>query len=136
DGTSGASKSDDAVPSGGTHTYTWEVPERAGPGPGDPSSVLWMYHSHTDEVADSYGGLIGPMIVTARGQAKPDGSPKDIDREFVTMFEVSDENQSSYLNLNIDKFTTKPAQAHQQAEEGDEGFSESNLMHSINGYVF
>ena len=29
----GAEKADDAVPPGGTHTYTWEVPERAGPGP-------------------------------------------------------------------------------------------------------
>lgn len=136
DGTAGSNKADDAVETGQTHTYTWEVPERAGPGPGDPSSVLWMYHSHTDEVADSYSGLIGPMIVTARGQAKPDGSPKDIDREFVTMFEVSDENQSSYLDLNIDKFTTKPGQAHQEADEEDEEFGESNLMHSINGYVF
>jgi hephaestin len=136
DGTAGSNKADDAVETGQTHTYTWEVPERAGPGPGDPSSVLWMYHSHTDEVADSYGGLIGPMIVTARGQAKPDGSPKDIDRELVTMFEVSDENQSQYLGLNIDKFTSKPSQTHQEADEGDEEFGESNLMHSINGYVY
>ena len=50
DGTHGAKKADDAVPTGGTHTYIWEVPERAGPGPDDGSSVMWMYHSHTDEV--------------------------------------------------------------------------------------
>jgi hephaestin len=41
-----------------------QVPERAGPGPHDPSSVVWMYHSHTDEIADGYAGLIGPMIIT------------------------------------------------------------------------
>jgi hephaestin len=29
DGTSGADKADDAVPPGGTYTYTWKVPERA-----------------------------------------------------------------------------------------------------------
>src|SRR5262249_47995042 len=38
DGTAGKDKADDGVPPGGTHTYTWEVPERTGPGPMDPSS--------------------------------------------------------------------------------------------------
>ena len=75
DGT-GRRKGDDAVAAGGTHTYTWQVPERAGPGPSDGSSVIWMYHSHTDEVADTYAGLIGPMIITARGQGESDGSPR------------------------------------------------------------
>jgi FtsP/CotA-like multicopper oxidase with cupredoxin domain len=37
------------VPPDGTHTYVWEVPERAGPGPNNPSSVLWLYHSHNYE---------------------------------------------------------------------------------------
>ena len=52
DGTSGSDKADDAVPPGGTHTYVWPVPDRAGPGPMDGSSVMWMYHSHVDEVRD------------------------------------------------------------------------------------
>lgn len=51
DGTRGADKHDDAVEPGDTHTYIWPVPARAGPGPGDPSSILWMYHSHVDEPA-------------------------------------------------------------------------------------
>jgi len=80
DGTRKAAKLDDAVRTGHRHTYLWEVPGRAGPGPGDGSSVMWMYHSHTDEVADTYAGLIGPMVVTARGQARPDRSPMDVDR--------------------------------------------------------
>jgi len=75
DGTSGKDKADDSVPEGGTHTYTWEVPERAGPGPHDESSVLWAYHSHTDEITDTNAGLIGPLIVTRKGMARPDGSP-------------------------------------------------------------
>ena len=132
DGTGNADKGDDGVPPGTTYTYTWQVPERAGPGPGDGSSVLWMYHSHTDEVGDSYSGLIGPMIITARGKAKEDGSPADVDREFVTMFLVSDENQSPYLPENI-KNHIKAADA---PPPDDEEFGESNLMHSINGYVF
>jgi manganese oxidase len=91
-----------------------------------------MYHSHTDEVADSYSGLIGPMIVTGKGKARADGSPKDVDREFITMFMVSDENQSHYLDANIAKYATDPA----SVDPEDEDFGESNLMHSINGYVF
>src|SRR5436305_1589834 len=80
DGTSGAAKDDDGVPTGGTYTYNWSVPERAGPGPMEGSSVMWMYHSHTREVADSYSGLMGMMVVTRKGMARADGSPVDVDR--------------------------------------------------------
>jgi manganese oxidase len=48
------------VARGKTHTYVWKVPKRAGPGPMDPSTVLWMYHGHVDELADTNAGLIGP----------------------------------------------------------------------------
>ena len=70
DGTAGIDKADNGVPPGGTHVYVWPVPERAGPGPMDGSSVLWMYHSHVDEVRDINTGLFGPIIVTARGKAR------------------------------------------------------------------
>lgn len=132
DGTSGNKKNDDMVQPGNTHTYNWLVPERAGPGPMDPSSILWAYHSHTDEVADTNSGLIGPIIITRKGMAKPDGSPKDVDREFVTLFSVFDENKSLYLDQNVQTFAGDPA----SVNVDDEGFGESNLMHSINGYVF
>ena len=131
DSTSGADKADDSVAPGKTVTYTWQVPERAGPGPMDPSSILWMYHSHVDEPADTNAGLIGPMIITRRGGANPDGSPKDVDREFVTLYTVFDENSSLYLSDNIKKF----ASGLSLEDENDE-FAESNLMHSINGYVY
>ncbi len=132
DGTEGTDKDDDGVPPGGTHTYTWPVPKRAGPGPNDPSSILWMYHSHVNEPRDTNAGLIGPIVVTRRGMAKPDGTPKDIDREFVTMFTIFDENTSWFLDANIQKYAGKPS----TVDPADEGFVESNLMHSINGYVF
>src|SRR6185369_3731595 len=129
DGTSGARKADDAVPPGGRHTYVWKVPGRAGPGPHDGSSVMWMYHSHTDEIGDTYAGLIGPMIVTARGQARADGTPRSVDRELVAVFQVSDENQSLDLPANLAGLAAPP-------DPEDEGFEESNLMHNINGYVY
>jgi FtsP/CotA-like multicopper oxidase with cupredoxin domain len=101
DGTAGQEKADDGVPPGSTHTYTWEVPERTGPGPMDPSSVMWMYHSHVDEVKDPNTGLMGAMIVTARGKAKPDGAPKDIDRELVLMFAQIHEEDNWYFLKNV-----------------------------------
>jgi len=132
DGTSGADKADDAVPPGGTHTYTWQVPERAGPGPDDQSTILWMYHSHTDEPGDTNAGLIGPIIVGREGSLNPDGTPTDVDRELVTMFTVFDENASPYLDANIQAYAGVPSSVHPD----DEDFFESNLMHSINGFVY
>jgi hephaestin len=131
DGTSGNDKGDDAVAPGATRTYTWAVPERAGPGPNDGSSVFWMYHSHTDEVMDTYTGLMGPMVITAAGKARSSGSPADIDVQRFTMFLVFDENQSHYLDRNI-QLAGDPG----SIDPEDDEFIESNLMHSINGYVF
>ncbi len=132
DGTSGADKADDAVPQGGEHTYIWPVPERAGPGPQDDSSVLWAYHSHTNEITDTNAGLIGPIIVTRRGMARADGSPKDVDREVVTLYDIFDENLSPWLDWNIEHHTDKP----KDVKKDDDEFKESNLKHSINGYLF
>jgi manganese oxidase len=94
DGTAGSDKADDAVQPGHTYTYTWQVPDRAGPGPMDGSSVLWMYHSHTNEIADTNAGLVGPMVITRRGSARADGSPVDVDREVFSFFSVLNENES------------------------------------------
>jgi hephaestin len=132
DGTSGANKDDDAVPPGTKFTYRWQVPDRAGPGPADGSSVFWMYHSHTDEVADTYAGLMGPLIISARDKCNSDAVPNDVDREIVAEFMVSSENQSPYLQQNIDMFAGDPG----RVDPDDEDFQESNQMHVINGYVF
>lgn len=129
DGTGDDQHGDDAVPPGTVYTYDYTVPERAGPGPMDPSSVMWMYHSHTDEVGDVYSGLMGPVIVTRRDAARPNGSPADVDRELVAVFQVTDENQSLDLPANLATLSEPP-------DTEDEAFEESNLMHSINGYVY
>jgi manganese oxidase len=131
-GVAPGAKGGDAVAPGKTYTYSYTVPERAGPGPMDGSSVMWMYHSHVDEVADDYAGLTGPMIVTRAEMARADGTPIDVDREFALQFQVSDENASPYLNRNIKTFAGAPAGV--DPDDGD--FQESNLMHSINGYVY
>src|SRR3954447_291448 len=109
DGTGAADKADDAVPPGGTYTYVYKVPPRAGPGPHDGNSVMWMYHSHTDEIADTNSGLVGPMIIYSDGSLNPDGSVVGIDKEFVAFFSVMNENESHYLDYNVQHFPGKPS---------------------------
>jgi FtsP/CotA-like multicopper oxidase with cupredoxin domain len=82
--------------------------EDSSPGPGDPSSLVWWYHSHINEPAETNAGLLGPIIITRKGMANPDGTPKDVDREFVTLFMIFNETDGEELGL----------------------------MHSINGYIF
>lgn len=132
DGTSGADKMDDSVPPGGTHTYVWPIPERAGPGPNDPSSIIWAYHSHTHELEDVYSGLVGPIIVTRRGMARPDGSPKDVDREFVTLFGSFDENQSHFAEANRKRYLGDTALV---GPRGPRLFHETTY-HTINGLMY
>ena len=132
DGTGAGAKADDSVAPGAKYTYVWQVPGRAGPAAMDSSSVMWMYHSHSDEIADTYAGLMGPMIVTRCGNGRTDGSPKDVDREIVNVFTVENENLSPWLQYNINKFAAHPG----TVDTSDDGFKESNMMHSINGLAY
>ena len=79
------------VAPGARYTYHWIANEASGPGPGQPSSIVWWYHAHVDAGIEINAGLLGPIIVTAKGKANPDGSPKDVDREFVASFMIFDE---------------------------------------------
>jgi len=65
------------------------------------SSIIWLYHSHVDELKDVNAGLVGAIVVKWRRMARPDGSPRDVDREVVTLFNIFDENKSWYLDHNI-----------------------------------
>jgi manganese oxidase len=144
DGTSGADKEDDSVPPGHTHLYTWQVPERAGPGPNDGSSVVWLYHSHGSRDVES--GLIGAIIITRQGMAGPDGKPKDVDREFVTLFMLFDENISWYLEHNIQTYTSDPKRVNRLEfipadnsgllSGAGTGFAAANIKYTMNGYIY
>lgn len=89
-------------------TYVWHADEGSGPGPSDPSSIVWWYHSHVNEPHETNAGLLGPIVITAAGMANPDATPADVDREFVLSFFVYDEDAGR----------------------------ERGLMHAINGYIF
>ena len=132
DGSPRSEKADDSVAPGGVYTYTWEVPERAGPGPADGSSIVWMYHSHTDETRDINTGPIGPIIVTRRGMANADGTPKDVDDEFITMFSEMDESQSRLVDRNV----SDPALNPKHFKASDPTFQFSNQLFNMNGYVY
>ena len=147
DGTSGADKEDGCVAPGATHVYTWDIPERAGPGPNDPSSIFWLYHSHCEELRDVAAGLFGGIIVTRRGWALPDGRPKDVDHEFVNMFIAINENESWYLDDNIRDHTTDPKGVNRRefspltvtgmfGTVAGTGFASTNVKWSINGYIY
>jgi len=97
-----------SVDSGDRFTYRWHANTGSGPGPGQLSSTVWWYHSHTDEPSETNAGLLGPIIVTAKGKARPDGSPKDVDQEFVAAYMIFDEMRGQ----------------------------DAGLFHAINGYVF
>jgi len=101
DGSAGRDKSGDRVAPGGAHVYVWPVPERSGPGPDEGSSVMWMYHSHVDETRDINSGLLGVMLITARGKARPDGSPVDVDREVVAEFAQVHEEDGWLAEKNL-----------------------------------
>ena len=79
------------VAPGARYTYHWFANPSSGPGPGQPSSIVWWYHAHVEPGVEINAGLLGPIIVTAKGKAKPDGSPKDVDREFVASFMIFNE---------------------------------------------
>ncbi len=139
DNTESADKS--GVPTGGVHMYLWPVPERAGPARGDPSSILWMYHSHVHEDQDISSGLMGPIIVSARGTTKPDGTPKDVDREFVVAFYEIDENASRYLQSNIQTYMKDPAGVHVETVFGVQQVSpppdaQFNFKETLNGFLY
>ena len=93
---------------GGRFTYTWEADADSGPAPGQPSSIVWWYHSHVDEPAETNAGLLGPIIIYRDGMLV-DGKAADVEHEFVTMFFIFDEY-------------------HHGMERG--------LIHSINGFIF
>ena len=42
-----------------TFTYTWILDARSAPKAGEPSSKLWLYHSHANERRDLAAGLLG-----------------------------------------------------------------------------
>lgn len=131
DQTTGADKLDDQVSPGKTYSYTWFVPERAGPTEHEGSSAFWVYHSHVDESKDINSGLIGPIIITRHGMARDDGSPKDVDREFVAQFGLFDEHLSWYWDTNVRRLYGDP----KNYDGSNTRVHDFHHFYTINGYL-
>lgn len=113
-------------------TYTWQVTKEMGPLPDDPPCITRMYSSVIDYMKDSYSGLVGPMLICKEKALDENGKQKSVDKEFFLLFSVTDENESWYIEKNIETFASKP----KEIDREDEDFKESNLMHGINGYLY
>ncbi|KAK3576332.1 hypothetical protein CHS0354_039739 [Potamilus streckersoni] len=141
DGTSNADKLDDGVPPGGMHVYTWEITGNFVPTNDDESCLGWAYHSHVQSAHDINSGLVGMLITCKKGSlTKPinkfeEPRMKGVDREYIMYFDSVDESVSWLFDDNLDKCGNRTA-CEALAASKNINFVNSNLMQSINGYIF
>lgn len=122
------------VPPGTIQKYAWVVPESAGPGPMDGSSIAWRYFSTVDEIRDENTGMIGALVVTKRGAAKSDGSPADVEREVFSLFSEIDETQSRMIAVNLADPAINPHRV--KPLPPGFGYISANEFFTIDGYVY
>ena len=77
-----------SVPPNGSNIYRWAADEAAGPGPSDPSTIVWLYHSHVMVGEEINLGLIGTLVITRKGMENSASNPfpRDVDHEFISLF--------------------------------------------------
>jgi FtsP/CotA-like multicopper oxidase with cupredoxin domain len=121
-----------AVRPGSTRTYRWPVTTVGGPAAGQGSSIEWTYESDVQQGIVENAALIGPLIITRRGNARADGSPADVDREIVTLFSSQLEDQNPLVEENLhDRFINRRG-----ISQHARSFFIDNAFPSINGYVY
>ena len=77
----------------------------------------------------------GAILTCKRGTLdSATGVRKDVDKEFVLLFTVFDENKSWLLDENIRRFCSDPEGT--LSQKTDSAFVNSNKMSAINGRVF
>uniref|UniRef100_A0A3P8Y2W5 ferroxidase n=1 Tax=Esox lucius TaxID=8010 RepID=A0A3P8Y2W5_ESOLU len=157
DETTNAEKQDDQVDPGKSYTYLWILSDSHSPTKDDTNCLTRAYHSHLNAPKDIASGLLGPLIICKKGTLDVYGD-KAADYSYVLLFTVSDENLSWYLDDNIKTYCTQPTGATNplspsgqnpskptvpnpqqlsiNVDKEDEDFQESNLLHSINGFVY
>lgn len=78
--------------------------------------------------------MIGLIVVTKAGAARPDGTPSDVDREIYALFSEVDETQSRLIDANVADPAINPH--HVKAGPRFGTFNTDNLWFTINGFVF
>ncbi|KAM9347623.1 coagulation factor V [Symphorus nematophorus] len=119
------------VQPGETHTYVWSVAEEDEPLGKDSRCLTRLYHSAVDTPRDIASGLIGPILICKSQSLNVRNVQLKADKEQHAVFAVFDENKSWYLDSNIRQYCDQS-----KVNKADEDFKKSNVMHSINGYVF
>jgi hypothetical protein len=128
-----------AIAPGARYTYVWQLDEQSGPMPGEPSSKGWLYHSHVTGDGEVNLGLMGAIIVTDPERARPDGTPRDVDREFATMFLIFDESGLDQAAVEAAEYASQPglASTAPPLNWGEmQQLLEDGARFAINGMVF
>ncbi|XP_032886346.1 coagulation factor VIII [Amblyraja radiata] len=121
-----------AVQPNETVTYFWTMAQSDGPAGSDLGCLTRFYFSNVDMDRDLASGLIGPLLICAKNMLDSYARLVKIDKAKYLYFSLFDENKSWYINENIEKYCEDPLQVNPYDPE----FYASNLMHSINGFVF
>ena len=118
-----------AVGTGARFTYVWHMDAASAPHADEPSSKCWPYHSHCKDEEEVNLGLAGLIVVTDPARARHDGTPKDVDREFATVFQIF-EDEDEELEERVEEGLPPPTfeEAMQAQELG--------ARHAINGRLF
>ncbi|XP_009695352.1 PREDICTED: coagulation factor V, partial [Cariama cristata] len=119
------------VDPGKTYTYEWKIAKMDQPTAQDAQCITRLYHSAVDIERDIASGLIGPLLICKSEALTQKGVQKKADGEQQAMFAVFDENKSWYIEDNINDYCSNPA----SVKRDDPKFYNSNIMHTINGYV-
>ncbi|KAM6099929.1 coagulation factor V isoform 2-T2 [Theristicus caerulescens] len=130
DATSNGTQSRGIEP-GKTYTYEWKIAKTDQPTAQDAQCITRLYHSAVDTERDIASGLIGPLLICKSEALTQKGVQKKADGEQQAMFAVFDENKSWYIEDNIKDYCSNPA----SVKRDDPKFYNSNIMHTINGYV-
>ncbi|CAL8321322.1 unnamed protein product [Merluccius merluccius] len=120
-----------AVRPGQTHSYTWKVVDEDEPLDIDARCLTYLYHSAVDTPRDIASGLIGPLLICKSQSLNVRNVQLKADKEQHAMFTVFDENISWYLDDNIQSNCDEKT-----VNKANPDFYKSNVMHTINGYVF
>ncbi|XP_020388886.2 coagulation factor VIII isoform X1 [Rhincodon typus] len=132
DTTEGYNVRNHIVPPNKTVTYFWSVTENDGPTNSDPGCLTRFYFSNVDMDRDIASGLIGPLLICAKNMLDINARMVKIDKAKYLFFSIFDENKSWYIEDNIEKYCEDPS----RVNPNDPNFYDSNLMYSINGFVY
>ncbi|MEO5712285.1 MAG: multicopper oxidase domain-containing protein [Luteolibacter sp.] len=131
-----------SIAPGARFTYVWQLDEASAPQPDEPSSKPWLYHSHVLGDEEINAGLSGFIVVTDAARARPDGTPKDVDREMAILLENYDQSDISeaaeYASVKVvdgkspDGGPPPPVTPWPELQE----LKELSMRHALNGRIF